>query len=302
MASLKSDNSISLPSYAKINLSLDVLGKIHVSGKGDYHDLRMIMQTVSLHDDIEVSKTSKSGDISVYCSEKFFIPDYSKNTAYKAAKLIFEYYPLQTAGSGVHIKITKRIPVAGGLAGGSGNAAAVIRAMDKLFNLSMGHKKMCDIGLKIGADVPYCLYGGTMLAEGIGELLTPLPPFPKAVFLLINPGRPLSTADVFSSIKNISSLPHPDTDLLLNYLKNEDPFGFMKNTKNSLEPAAIKFLPCISEIKEALLKKGAYGALMSGSGPTVSGLFKDIGSAEKASEYFSNNYKNYRTFIADNYF
>ena len=300
----KLNNSISLPSYAKINLSLDVIGKTMIFGKGNYHNLSMIMQTVSLHDDIYLLKTNTTGVINISCSgsdtASHFIPENEKNTAYKAAKLIFQKFPSQTIGLGLDIKINKRIPIAAGLAGGSSNAAAVIKAMNYLFKLSMSNKQMCSIGLEIGADVPYCLYGGTMLAEGIGEVLTPLPSFPESVFLLVNPGDPLSTAEIFSSIKDISALPHPDTSRLISYLKDQDKIGFMKNTANSLEFPSMNLMPCISKIKDTMIEKSAIGALMTGSGPTVFGLFKDMDSAQNAKEYFSNLNKKYKTFIVTN--
>jgi len=286
-------NSMLLHSYAKINLMLDVLGK----RPDGYHELCMIMQTVSLYDDVHIIKTLKPDVIELDCANRY-VPGNEKNIAYKAAKLIFEKFPSETNGFGLSIKIIKRIPIAGGLAGGSGNAAAVIKAMNSLFRLNLSNEKMCSLGLSLGADVPYCIVGGTMLSEGIGEKLTPLRPLAKLpfekppAFLLVNPEKPLSTAEVFTSIREVSSLPHANSDLLIKALNDGDMETFFKNTTNSLELPAFNFLPEISEIKDSLLKNGALGALMSGSGPTIFGFFLDEEQAQTASEkYISNGYR-----------
>lgn len=283
-------NSISLKSYAKINLSLDVLGRT----PDGYHKLCMIMQTVSLYDSVFVEKIPDSDEIRISCANRF-VPSNDKNTAYKAAKLLFDEFPDETRGFGLNIRIRKRIPVAAGLAGGSGNAAAVIKAVNSLFGLSLSKKKMCDIGVKVGADIPYCIMGGTMLSEGIGEILSPLPAFPKTNILLVNPKLPLSTGAVFSSIKNISDLPHPDTKKLIVYLKEKNIKDFFRHTANSLEVPAFAKLPVIAEIKNALIELGAHGALMSGSGPTVFGVFTEYGEALNASKYFMD--KGFKTFL-----
>lgn len=284
-------NTLLIPSYAKINLSLDVLGK----APGGYHELRMIMQTVSLHDDIRIIRTLSPGRIEISCNNRY-VPCNKKNIAYKAARLLFHSYPAETAGYGLYIKIIKRIPVAAGLAGGSGNAAAVLKGMNQLFHLSLSNERLCELGLQLGADVPYCIMGGTMLSEGIGEVLTPLPAFPQSTFLLVNPRKPLSTVKIFSSIQNIPALPHPNTERLLELLSRGDAPKFMQCTANSLEVPAMHLLPEIRQMKEVLIKKGAQGALMSGSGPTVFGLFQHESKArEAASSLIAKGMKAYVT-------
>ena len=291
------NNSIILRSHAKINLSLDVLGK----RPDGYHELKMIMQTIDLHDNVKVSRTLNAGQIELSSNSRF-LPDNSKNIAYKAAKLILGSYPQETVGSGVKIYINKKIPIGAGLAGGSGNAAAVIKAMNTLFNLNLNIETMCSLGLQLGSDVPYCIRGGTMLAEGRGEILTPLTPIPKSIFLIINPGESLSTATIFSSIKDITSLAHPDTDLLLSYLNYGDVISLLKNAVNSLELPATAIMSSIPDVKDFMMKNGAHGTLMSGSGPTVFALYKDIKSAEKAKEAFLKSplfkHKKYRLFTS----
>lgn len=286
----KFQNTLQLRSYAKINLSLDVLGKTD----NGYHQLCMMMQTVSLHDDIQVSRTQHPGKITLSCNSPY-VPCNEKNIAYKAANLIMETYPEETNGSGVFIHIEKRIPVAAGLAGGSGNAAAVLHAMNRLFQLHLSTERLCELGVTLGADVPYCLVGGTKLSEGIGEILTPLPSFPNLPIVLVNPGKPLSTKAVFTAITDIPSLPHPNTPVLLEALKAGDVTKFLANTANSLEAPAISAMPEIADIKETLMKKGALGAMMSGSGPTVFAIFDDTEKAREAVSYFRK--KRYRSFL-----
>ena len=279
--SAKFQNTLTLRSYAKINLSLDVLGKTD----NGYHQLCMMMQTVSLHDDIQITKTTHAGQIELACNSPY-VPCDERNIAHKAARLLFDTYPEATRGFGVFIRIEKRIPVAAGLAGGSGNAAAVLHGINRLFQLHLSIETLCALGVTLGADVPYCLVGGTKLSEGIGEILTPLPKFPKLPIVLVNPGKPLSTKAVFGAITDIPSLPHPNTPVLLEALQVGDVEKFLQNTANSLEAPAISAMPEIATIKEDLMKKGALGAMMSGSGPTVFGIFDDVEKAREAVAYF----------------
>lgn len=279
--SAKFQSTLNMRSYAKINLSLDVLGKTD----NGYHQLCMMMQTVSLHDDIQITKTRHAGQIELACNSPY-VPCDERNIAYKAAKLMFDTYPEATNGFGVFIRIEKRIPVAAGLAGGSGNAAAVLHGINRLFQLKLSVETLCALGVTLGADVPYCLVGGTKLSEGIGEILTPLPSFPKLPIVLVNPGKPLSTKAVFGAITDIPSLPHPNTPALLEALQAGDVEKFLSHTANSLEAPAISAMPEIASIKEDLMKKGALGAMMSGSGPTVFGIFDDVAKAREAVAFF----------------
>lgn len=264
-------NTISLKCPAKINLSLDVVGK----REDGYHLLRMIMQTVSLFDEITVTKGQD--DIRVYC-ENVNVPSNESNIAYKAAKVMIDTYRL---GGGVDIVINKNIPVAAGLAGGSTDAAGVIKAMDKLYSLNLGTKEMMDIGLRLGADVPYCISGGTALAEGIGERLTPIEPIKETWCLLAKPPVGVSTVEVYKSLKLDEVSVHPDTDRLITYIKNRDINRLASNMVNVLEAVTIKKHNVISEIKNIMMEFHALGSLMSGSGPTVFGLFDDEDLAKR---------------------
>ncbi|EYE89785.1 4-diphosphocytidyl-2C-methyl-D-erythritol kinase [Fervidicella metallireducens AeB] len=256
---------------AKINLSLDVIGK----REDGYHLLRMIMQTVSLFDNVTVQKGSEG--INIYCN-KSSVPCNENNSAYKAAKLILDKFQIK---SGVDILIDKEIPVAAGLAGGSTDAAGVIKAMNEIFKLHMTMEDMMEIGLKVGADVPYCIIGGTALAEGIGEKLTVLKQFKETWCVLAKPPISVSTADVYGSLKLDEIVRHPDTEELIDNIEKEEIDILAKGMVNVLETVTIKEYPIILEIKNIMKEFNALGSLMSGSGPTVFGLFRDKAEAEK---------------------
>lgn len=255
---------------AKINLSLDVTGK----RQDGYHLLRMIMQTISLFDEVRIEK--RKDGIRVNCNNQS-IPQNSSNTAYKAALLMFEQYKLQ---GGVEIYIEKNIPVAAGLAGGSADAAGVIKGINKLYNLNLKMEEMAEIGLRVGADVPYCLTGGTALAEGIGERLTPLKALKETWCLIAKPDISVSTAEVYGKLKVDEIFKHPNTEELIYYIQEGDVESLSHNMVNVLELVTIKEHPVIFEIKNIMVEYHAYGSLMSGSGPTVFGLFGDRESAE----------------------
>jgi 4-diphosphocytidyl-2-C-methyl-D-erythritol kinase len=268
-----------IKAMGKINLSLDVVGK----RPDGYHDLKMIMQTVELHDDIYISKADNG--ISVMC-EHSLVPEGESNLAYKAAKALCEY----TGQSlGVQISISKNIPVAAGMAGGSSDAAAVLKGMNQLFSLGLDINVLKEIGNKLGADVPYCLCGGTMLAEGTGNILTPLTEFSDVNLVLIKPKIEVSTAWVFKNYNNADVITRPDTDLLINALEHGNLRAVGENMANVLESVTIKTYPVIEEIKNDLLAYGALGSLMSGSGPTVFGVFDDFNNAQKAYLKMSEN-------------
>lgn len=255
---------------AKINLSLDVIGK----REDGYHFLRMIMQTITLFDEVKLEKR-KSG-VKVNCNNRI-IPQNASNTAYKAAELMFEKYNIE---GGIEIYINKNIPIAAGLAGGSADAAGVIKGIDRLYGLNLKIDEMMDLGLKVGADVPYCIMGGTALAEGIGEKLTPLRAFDDVWCVIAKPDISVSTKEVYGTLKIDEISRHPNTEQLIYYIKEKDVESLSQNMVNVLETVTIKDHPIIFEIKNIMMDYHALGSMMSGSGPTVFGLFRDRTSAE----------------------
>lgn len=268
-------------SYAKINLTLDVLGR----RPNGYHDVKMIMQTTGLFDLLIVDKEPLG--ISVSTNLKY-LPAGEKNIAWKAAAAFFEYCNIK---GGAKILIHKNIPVAAGLAGGSGNAAAVLCALDKLYNTKLSDVELCKIGTKLGADVPYCILGGTQLAEGIGEQLTELEPMPKTTVLLVKPPISISTAQIYEAIDSCNDLKHPDTDAVLKAIKKGNVKVIAEKLSNVMEAVTEKENPVITNIKEMMLRDGALGAVMSGSGPTVYGIFDDDAKAKLSADNFFNLYK-----------
>ncbi len=263
---------ITLNAHAKINLSLDVLNK----RDDGYHNLKMIMQTLQLHDIITIQEI-ESG-IEIEC-EAPYVPTSNSNIAYKAAEKVIQEYGLN---AGVRIKIEKKIPVAAGLAGGSTDAAAVLKGMNELFGIGLDQQRLMDIGKTIGADVPYCIVGGTALAEGIGEIITPLPKMEAIPVILIKPRFGVSTASVFKSLQ-LDKIPYrPKTDMLIDALEKRDIKFIGENLCNVLESVTVERYPLIDKIKKDLITKGSIGSIMSGSGPTVFGLFEDDETAKKA--------------------
>ncbi len=270
-------NEITLQAHAKINLTLDVTGKL----PNGYHTVKMIMQTIGLHDDVTVARGTDSR-ITMESTNLAFLPTDDGNLAVRAAKLFFE----QTGApcGGVHIRIFKRIPVAAGLAGGSTNAAAVLRALNTLYGTGLSVDALCGMGLKLGADVPYCIRGGSMLAEGIGEELSPLPPMPDCHVVVCKPPFSVITAKVYARM-NGGNLPvRPDTSGMIAALQAGDYPGICRRLFNVMEEVTGSDYAEIREIEDALLDAGADGAVMSGSGPTLFGLFTDEGSAAAAAK------------------
>ena len=257
-------NIVKLRAYGKINLSLDVTGK----REDGYHEVRMIMQTVNLYDQIIMKKIN---DPKIYLKTNLhYLPVNEKNLVYKAAKLIKDEFNIE---QGLDVKIDKRIPVAAGMAGGSSDAAAALIGMNKLFDLGLSKKDLMKRGIKLGADVPYCIMRGTALSEGIGEILTPLPPVPECFILIAKPGISVSTKFVYGNL-NLSELKqHPDIDGMIDDIGKGDIYGIGDKLNNVLETVTIKKYPVIDTIKQEMIKSGALGAIMSGSGPTVFGLF-----------------------------
>jgi len=278
-------NRATAKSYAKINLTLDVLGKL----PNGYHEVKMIMQSVNLFDLVIVDKVPHGIHISTNCK---FIPRNDKNIAYKAANLFFEKTGIK---GGAKILIHKNIPVSAGLAGGSGNAAAVLCALNMLYGMPLSNE-IYDIALTLGADVPYCIDGGTCLAEGIGEKLTPLSPLPQFPVILVKPSVSISTAEIYKKIDFLNTLDRPDTDKALSAIEKGDFDTLFKNMKNVMEKVSEKMCPEISEISESMYNLGASVSLMSGSGPTVYGIFKDDFSAKTAYDALAQKYP--QTFFA----
>ncbi len=257
---------------AKVNLGLDVLGK----REDGYHELRMIMQTVSVFDRIYMKRTAAPG-IRIRTNVGF-LPVNENNLMYKAADLLMQRFQI---GEGVFMDLDKHIPVAAGLAGGSSDAAAVLTGMNRMFELGLSQQELMDLGVRIGADVPYCIMQGTALAEGIGEKLTPLPSPPECRIVLAKPGIHVSTKFVYGNLKVDQISRHPDIDGQVEALKKGDLKMLADLMGNVLEQVTVSEYPKIGAIKEQMLEGGALGAMMSGSGPTVFGLFEDEKKAEQ---------------------
>lgn len=265
--------SLRLKAHAKINLSLDVVGK-----RGDgYHLLQMVMQEIGLYDVITLDKNT-SGAVTLKNSVAF-LPMGQDNIAYRAAELMQTAYGLR---SGYSIAIEKNIPVAAGLAGGSTDAAAVMRGIAQLENLALSDQELMQLSLKLGSDIPFCFMGGTALAEGIGEILTPLEDKHNYWILLVKPAISVSTPHVYKSLKWETVTHHPDTGRLVAALETGNLHEMTKAMGNVLETVTIPEHPIIERIKRQLLGYGAVAAQMSGSGPSVFGLFKRDDVARKA--------------------
>lgn len=268
-----SNNDISLKALAKINLGLDVVRR----REDGYHEVRMIMQTIHLYDRLDIKRTKESG-IQIQTNLSF-LPVNENNLIYKAAKLLMDEFSIT---DGVSVKLDKRIPVAAGMAGGSTDAAAMLIGVNRLFSLGLTKRELMERGVQIGADVPYCIMRGTALAEGIGEELSPLPPMVKCLVLIAKPSISVSTKFVYQNLKLDDTTIHPDIDLLIDDIKAKNLHDIAAHMGNVLETVTIPNYPVIDEIKKHMFSNGAVGAMMSGSGPTVFGLFDDEDTAKKA--------------------
>ncbi|MCI8294408.1 MAG: 4-(cytidine 5'-diphospho)-2-C-methyl-D-erythritol kinase [Lachnospiraceae bacterium] len=268
---------LKLKAYGKINLALDVLRK----REDGYHDVRMIMQTVGIYDQIELHRTVKPG-IAVETNLSY-LPVNENNLVHQAAKLLMDGARIQ---DGIHIQLKKFLPVSAGMAGGSSDAAAVLFGVNKMFRLGLSKEQLMEQGVKIGADVPYCILRGTALSEGIGEKLTPLPPMPQCHLVIAKPGINVSTRYVYENLQADALRPeqHPDIDGMVDAIRQQDLIQVAGKLGNVLETVTAKKYPVIEEIKDVMRKKGALNALMSGSGPTVFGLFTELGQAKAAYE------------------
>lgn len=266
-------DEITLKALAKINLGLDVVRR----REDGYHEVRMIMQTIHLYDLLEIQKIREPGIQIV--SNLSFLPVNENNLVYKAARLLQEEFALT---DGISVKLTKRIPVAAGMAGGSTDAAAMLYAMNQLYDLGLSRRELMKRGVQIGADVPYCLMRGTALAEGIGEKLTQLPPMIKCPVLIAKPSISVSTKFVYQNLKLDEQTNHPDIDALMKDIREKDFDGVCAHMENVLESVTIPNYPVIAEIKQQMMRSGAKASMMSGSGPTVFGLFEDGETAKRA--------------------
>lgn len=266
-------DTVKLKAYAKINLGLDVIRK----REDGYHEVRMIMQTIGLYDKISINATSHPS-IKVK-TNLHYLPTDKNNLVYKAAALMKKTFQIK---EGVYIHLEKRIPVAAGLAGGSSDAATTLYGMNRLFHLNLKTEELLKLAVQIGADVPYCILRGTALSEGIGEILTPLPPFPNCYVLTVKPNINVSTKFVYENLHLDTVTNHPDIDGIMKHIKEQDLYGASKLFGNVLETVTEKEYPIITDIKNKMVENGAIVSLMSGSGPTVFGLFDNVKVAEKA--------------------
>lgn len=261
--------------YAKINIGLDVLRR-RADG---YHEVRMIMQTVDLFDELVIEKRTQAGiELQTDNSE---LPLDGNNLIYKAAKLLLGEKKIS---EGVKITLTKRIPIAAGMAGGSADAAAALRGLNELFEMGYSVQELQELGVKLGADIPYCIVGGTMLSEGIGEILTPLPAPPECFLVIAKPDINVSTGFVYGNLHADRLVWHPDIDGMIGAIESGTLRGITDRLGNVLETVTAKEYPVIEELKELLRVKGAENALMSGSGPTVFGIFREKEKAGQAAE------------------
>ena len=267
--------------YGKVNLALDVIGK----RQDGYHLLKMIMQTVDIYDVLTFKKGSKGITIT---SNKDFVPTDERNLVYKAIMLFCNTYNIEPA---IEVNIQKNIPVEAGMAGGSTDAAASLKAMRDLYAPEITNEELMKISVKIGADVPYCINGGTALCEGIGEVITPLKPFENKLLLVVKPNFGVSTVGTYKAFKIDEIKEHPDVEKLVLAIDDNDMKYVAHNMGNLLEMVTIKEHPEINQIKNIMVDMGAEGAMMSGSGPTVFGLFESIEKAEKCAKELKNNYK-----------
>ena len=266
-------DEIKLKALAKINLGLDVVRR----REDGYHEVRMVMQTIHLYDQLLIQKSETPG-IQIH-SNLSFLPVNENNLVYKAGKLLMDEFDIHT---GVSVELNKRIPVAAGMAGGSTDAAAMLYGMNQLFGLKLKRKDLMERGVQIGADVPYCIMRGTALAEGIGEKLSSLPPMVKCPVLIAKPAVSVSTKFVYQNLKLNEQTPHPDIDALITDIRNSDLDNICADMGNVLETVTIPNYPVIAQIKEQMLKSGAKASMMSGRGPTVFGLFGDEETARRA--------------------
>lgn len=274
-------DKIELKAYGKINIGLDVIRK----REDGYHDLDMIMQTVGVYDDVIISREDGTQTYEIEVStDADILPNDKGNLAFMAAKVLMEAYDIK---SKVKIHINKRIPIAGGMAGGSADCAAVLRGVNQLFQLGLTDEQLQEYGVKLGADVPYCIVGGTKRPQGIGEILTDLPTPPKCYVIIAKPDAFVSTKFVYSHIRPAQIENHPDIDGIIESIKAGDLYGMCEKIANVMEDVTIPEYPIIQKVKDILKSNGAVNALMSGSGPTVFGIYDDEEKAKQSMDALS---------------
>ncbi len=268
--------SIRLKARAKVNLALDVVRR----RDDGYHEVRMIMQSIRLYDMLYMKKTSKNGEINIKTNLSY-LPVNENNLVYKAVKLMFDTYNIN---AGINIELEKFIPVAAGMAGGSSDAAATMVGVNRLFDIGASQEELMHLGVKIGADVPFCIMRGTVLAEGIGEVLTPLKKAPDMHIVVAKPPINVSTKFVYEHLKLDEPVEHPDVDGMIEAINNQNVHAIASKLSNVLESVTIAEYPVIEEIKNVMKANGALNAIMSGSGPTVFGIYDDETQAKKCVE------------------
>ena len=262
-----------LKAMGKINLALDVVRK----REDGYHEVRLIMQTVQIYDLLEIYERREAG-IRMTTNLRY-LPVNENNLVYRAAQLLMDEFHVD---AGLEIRLQKTIPVAAGMAGGSSDAAAALVGVNRLFRLGLTRKELMERAVRLGADVPYCVMRGTALSEGIGEILTPLPPMPDCYILVGKPPVSVSTRFVYGKLNAAGLERHPDVDGMVEALQKESLPGITSRMENVLETVTVPAYPVIREIKRHMKENGAENALMSGSGPTVFGIFTDRETARAA--------------------
>lgn len=272
-------NQFTLKAYAKINLGLDVVRRL----PNGYHEVKMVMQTVGIYDELNFTKKDSGILVTVEAEglPEGTVPADENNLIYKAAKQLMDKYHVT---EGIHIHLRKNIPVAAGMAGGSTDAAATYRGVNRMFNLGATEEEICEMAVKVGADVPYCVKGGTALSEGIGEVLTMLPDAPDCYVLVAKPDIFVSTKYVYENLHADTLKSHPDIDGMVTAIKEGNLDGVICRMENVLETVTEKAYPVIAKIKNFMEEHGAEKAMMSGSGPTVFGIYKDAAKAQEGYE------------------
>lgn len=284
-------DELAVKALAKINLGLDVLRR----REDGYHEVKMVMQTIHLYDQLHLKKIESGIHLKTNLG---FLPVDESNLAYRAARLMKEKYQIE---EGIDIRLNKRIPVAAGMAGGSTDAAGVLYGINELFNLGIKRKELMELGVQIGADVPYCIMRGTALAEGIGEKLTSLPPMVKCPVVIAKPQVSVSTKYVYENLKLDEHTQHPDIDALIQNIRTKDLPAIAGSMGNLLETVTAKKYPEIEKIKELMRENGALNAMMSGSGPTVFGLFDELETAKMAAAIVRQSGLARQVFVTDIY-
>ncbi len=277
---------------AKINIGLDVVGR----REDGYHEVRMIMQSIRLFDRLTLNRKKDPG-VRLTTNLKF-LPTDDNNLIVKSAKMLMKEFNLE---GGLNINLEKRIPVAAGMAGGSTDAASTMIAINQMYDLNLSNSQLMKRAAKIGADIPYCVMKGTALAEGIGEKLSTIPKLPNCTVLIVKPKIHVSTKEVYSKLQIDENTVHPDIKKMVEAMKKKDLEELCSNIGNVLETVTIPMYPEIQDIKDFMMENGALGSLMSGSGPTVFGIFTDKDVATKTKELALTKFEKSFAFVTDLY-